>query len=139
MRFVPSSGPPPPPPGEIIVDNGGTGTSSTGTWIPSSGANYYGTQSVYSDQAGATYSFEAAVNGDYEFSMRWTYFNNRCPNVPVRIYNGSTLIDTVWVDQLQNPATWLSLGTYSFTGTARVVLLSQDTCTTNADAVRFVP
>ena len=64
--------------GDIIVDNGDPGTFSTGTWLPSYGANYYGSRSEYSNGANATYSFEADLNGTYEVSLWWTYYNNRC-------------------------------------------------------------
>ena len=54
--------------------------------------------------------------------------------VPVDIYDGSTLIDTVYVNQTANGGKWNSLGTYTFSGTARVVINSQGGCTTSADA-----
>jgi beta propeller repeat protein len=37
--------PPPPPPSEVIVDNDESGTSSTGNWYKSGGANPYGNES----------------------------------------------------------------------------------------------
>jgi hypothetical protein len=40
-----------PPPFEIIVDNGDPGTSSTGTWLVSGGANPYGANSLYTKEA----------------------------------------------------------------------------------------
>ena len=48
----------------------------------------------------------------------------------------NTLIDTVYVDQLTNGEQWNVLGTYDFSGTARVVINSQGGCTTSADAVK---
>ncbi len=71
--------------------------------------------------------------------MRWTYWSNRCTSVPVEIYDGSTLIDMVNVNQLQNDGQWNVLGTYGFNGTARVVINSQGGCTTGANAVKFAP
>ena len=122
----------------IIIDNGGAGTSSTGTWLASYGANYYGTRSEYSKEADATYTFQTAVNGTHAVSLWWTYYNNRCDSVPVEIYNGNTLLDTVYVNQLSNAGQWNELGTYTFSGTARVVIISEGDCTTNADAMRLL-
>jgi hypothetical protein len=60
-------------------------------------------------------------------------------SVPVRIYDGSTLIATVNVDQTTNGGRWNLLGRYSFSGVARVVVVStSSSLTTCSDAVRFV-
>ena len=71
--------------------------------------------------------------------MWWTYWTSRCTSVPVKIYNGSNLLATVPVNQQQPglAGDWNELGTYSFSGTARVVVKAQDGCSANADAVRF--
>jgi hypothetical protein len=69
---------------ESIIDNGDPGTSSTGTWKTSGGPNPYGADSLFANQAGATYSFQnqffdqGVLNVDvYQW---WTYYNNRCTN-----------------------------------------------------------
>jgi hypothetical protein len=60
--------------------------------------------------------------------------------VPVKIYNGSTLLKTVYVNQLQNGGKWNSLGTYSFSTQATVVIESRSgSKSTCADAVKFAP
>jgi hypothetical protein len=41
----------------LILDNGQSGTSFTGTWTTSNGAGFYGTNSVYSKTAGNTYRY----------------------------------------------------------------------------------
>ena len=93
--------------------------------------------SLFSNESGATYTFQAfEVNNTHEVSLWWTYYNNRCVSVPVDIYDGNTLIDTVYVDQLTNGEQWNVLGTYDFSGTARIVINSQGGCTTSADAVK---
>ncbi len=58
--------------------------------------------------------------------------------MPVNIYDGTTLLDTVYVDHLTNGGQWNVLDTYTFTGTATIILRSQGSCTTSVDAVRFV-
>ena len=126
---------------QIIVDNDGPGTSSTGSWKASGGQDYYGTQSVYSRDPGATYIFTANLNGNHNVSMWWTWYSSRCSTVPVEIYDGNTLLNSVEVNQQDQAqaSTWYDLGNYNFSGTARVVVLSQSSgCSTCADAVSFV-
>ena len=123
---------------EEVLDNGDTGTSASGTWTVSAGANAYGSQSLYSKAAGATYSYTLAARGNYEIQMWWTTRSSRSTSVPVEIYDGSTLLDTVYVDQQQAGGQWNSLGVYEFSTQARVVVLSKgDGSTVCADAVRF--
>ncbi len=122
---------------DVIIDNGDPGTTPTGTWLTSGGPNPFDGSSLYSNEAGATYTYEASVNGTQQVSLWWTFFSNRCTSVQVDINDGTTLLDTVTVNQLQNGGQWNLLGTYAFSGTARVVINSQGGCTTSADAVKF--
>jgi hypothetical protein len=123
---------------EIIVDNDEAGTSSTGTWRTSRGANPYGSGSLYSKDGGATYTFEAAIGGVHEVSLWWTEWPSRSTSVPVEIYDGDMLLDTVLVNQTAQGGRWNVLGTYTFSGTARVTVVSEGTYSTCADAVKFV-
>ena len=124
---------------ELIIDNGDAGTSSTGNWLFSGGVDYYGTQSRYSKTAGGTYTYEAALNGNYELSLWWTWYASRCDSVPVEIYDNSTLIDSLTVNQQEDESQWNVLGSYNFNGTASVVITAHgSSCSTNADAVRFI-
>ena len=124
---------------DVIIDNGETGTSSAGTWYNSGGADPYGATSRFSGQAGATYTYQAPLSGSYEVSLWWTVKSNRCDNVAVDIYDGASLVDTVYVDQLADGGRWNDVpDTYTFSTTARVVINSGGGCTTCADAVKFV-
>jgi hypothetical protein len=124
----------------IIIDNGDPGTKASGSWASSSGSGYYGTNSVYSKSVSSTYSFEATCSGPQEVYLWWTYYSNRYTDVPVRIYDGSNLLDTIYINQLESGGKWNLLGTYTFSGKAKVVIFSaSSTKTTSADAVRFVP
>jgi PKD repeat protein len=126
-------------PPEVIVDNGEAGTSSTGNWQVSGGPDPYGDSSLYSKTAGATYSFDAALHGTHEVSLWWTEWPSRSTNVPVEIYDGNTLLDTVLVNQTAQGGQWNVLGTYNFAGTARITIVSEGTYSTCADAVKFNP
>ena len=62
----------------IVIDNGASGTSSTGTWTVATDPNPYGANSLWG-RNGATYTwtFTPAVSGNYEISMWWTYATSR--------------------------------------------------------------
>ena len=127
---------------EVILDNDGPGTSyAGGQWGYSSGADFYGSRSRAEMQNGATYTFQSSTTGEQVVSLWWTYWSSRCTDVPVGIYDGNTLIDTVTVNQQQQSLAgqWNVLDTYTFSNTARVVVRAQSGCSASADAVRFSP
>jgi hypothetical protein len=126
----------------VILDNGGSGASSSGSWKTSGGSGPYGANSLYSKTVGATYTFQSSCSGNQDVYIWYTYYASRYTNVPVKIYNGSTLLKTVYVDQQQkqNAGNWYYIGTYNFSGTAKVVIESKSSsASTSADAVKFVP
>jgi hypothetical protein len=57
--------------------------------------------------------------------------------MPVEIYDGSNHLDTVTVNQRQNGGQWNGLGTFSFSGKMKVIIISKGGCVTSADAVNF--
>jgi hypothetical protein len=120
-----------------VIDNGDSGTSFTGSWKISSGPDPFGDDSLFNKVSGSTYSFESPASGAAEIALWWTYYKNRCTDVPVEIYDDGTLVDTVSVNQQLNGAQWNVIGTYTFTGTAKVVVVSTGGCSTSADAARF--
>ena len=125
---------------EVIVDNDGPGTSyEGGPWGYSSGSNPYGGSSRTEMRPGASYTFEAHITGYYAVSLWWTYWPSRCTNVPVDIYDGDTLLETVQVNHQENHGKWNFIGLYPFnSGTAKVVVRSESSsCSSCADAVSF--
>jgi hypothetical protein len=126
--------------GPIIIDDSDAGAGSSGYWKVSSGAEPYGVRSLYSREASATYRYEAPLTGRFEVALWWTYYSNRCSNVPVKIYDGDVLLSALSVDQLQNGGQWVVIGGFDFTVSAKVVITAQGTgCSTSADAVSFIP
>jgi hypothetical protein len=123
---------------EVIIDNGDDGTFSTGIWKISRYPNPYGNGSLFSRNKGSRYSFEAAISGDYVVSLRWNAHRRSCRSVPVEIYDGNTLLETVEVNQKTDGGQWNELGGYLFNGTALVVVVSQGRCVTSVDGVEFV-
>jgi len=129
---------PPPSPNEIIIDNGDDGTSFTGKWKVSRCPNPYGENSLYSWGREVHYTYQAPVNGTYTVLLWWTEHKSlRRNSVPVEIFDGDTLLDTVYVNQKTNGGQWNVLGQYVFSGTARVVVVSKGDRTTGVYAVRF--
>ncbi len=124
---------------EVIIDNWDESTFFTGTWKISRGLNPYGDESLYSLDYGSRYTFEAALGGNYVISLWWTEHSaSRCSRVPVEIYDGDALLETVEVNQQANGGQWNELGEYLFNGTARVVVVSQGGCSTGVDALEIV-
>ncbi len=128
---------------EVTIDNEdgeAGGASSTGTWLVSGGANHHKANSVYNKTTGKKFMFSADLfNVQYAVFMRWTTWPSRFTNVPVQIHSGSTLLDTVTVNQQRNGGTWVLLGIYTFADTAKVTITAQSGGSTNADAVKFKP
>jgi muramidase (phage lysozyme) len=155
VKFVSSTGT------TLYIDNGKTGTTASGSWTVSSGVKPYGSNSLYSKTNGATYSFtpstsgssstttttttstsgttSTATAGSYQVALWWTATGTRYSNVPVRIYDGSTLLKTVRVNQQRNGGCWNALGTFSFKSQPKVVVVAETAnYSTCADAVKFV-
>lgn len=123
----------------LIIDTGAPGTQAFGEWNPSSGQEPFGQHSLYSRETGAQYEYSTVMNGDCDVSLWWTTLSNRCDDVPIEIYDGNTLIDTVYIDQNVDAGQWNHIGSYTFTGLAVVAVHSGGGCSTCADAVMFTP
>jgi len=124
---------------DVIIDNGGTGTSYTGSWPLSGGTSPYGASSLWS-RNGATYTFAMSGQspGTYEVLMWWSGWSSRATSVPVAInYTGGT--SNITINQQQNPGQWNSLGTFYFDGSGSVMITAAngDTLSTCAGRRTF--
>ena len=133
VRFVPISAL-----DEVVIDNGAPGTSSTGSWKKSGGANPYGYNSLWSREASATYTWSSPLTGTFDVYLRWTLWPSRMTDVPVEVYDGQALLDSAYADQQTAGTQWNYVGTYTFNEGAAVAVISQGPGSTNADAVKFV-
>ena len=79
------------PPVELVIDNGDSGTSATGTWYVSGGVPPIGADNLYSKTPGSIYRYQTPLDGYYEVHLYTTYWNSRCTSVPVRIYDGRSI------------------------------------------------
>ncbi|MBW1931855.1 MAG: DUF1565 domain-containing protein [Deltaproteobacteria bacterium] len=128
-------------PKEIIIDNGDSGASFSGTWQEVSLEPYYGGTLSVSYQGsgeGDSFTFEASINATATVYLMW-YANWTwgSDEVYVEIYDGATVLSTVRVDQTHNGGSWNNMGTYTFTGEAKVVITKDDNLWASVDALKF--
>jgi hypothetical protein len=127
----------------ITIDNGGTGTSFTGTWLVSSSPSPYGSASLYSAGAGLdTYRWTPTIPTTrvYDVYAWWSSLPTRPTAVEYRIaHAGGTAVVTR--NQRTAGGQWVYLGTFQFNaGTAGYVQVSDvNGPGVSADAIRWVP
>ncbi len=123
----------------LVLDDGQSGTSFTGKWSRSSGANPYGSTSLFA-RNGATYSyrFGSVDPGRHGVYAWWTGWPGRSTSVPFEIQHaGGT--SQVSVNQQEGGGKWNLLGNFSFSTSAAVRIVAQGTATTCADAICLLP
>lgn len=125
----------------MVVDDGSSETSYTGSWKISGAGGHFGEDSLWS-RDGSTYSwsFTPAESGTYEVFMWWTDWPSRSTSAPVEI-SYKTGKKRVYVNQRQDGGKWNSLGQYEFAAGSKynVTITSNPApSSTCADAVRFV-
>lgn len=131
--------PPPPPTGEIVIDNGETGTAKQGTWSNSGAPNPYGTNSLYNQKAGSWYSWTRALTepGAYDAYVWWTANATREQAAQYDVATASGVV-TLVKNQRQDGGKWNLLGTYQFSSALKITVRVPHNVSVCADAVRFV-
>jgi len=145
---------PPAPLEEIILDTEMNGVTRTGTaWFQTAniGDSYGGASSAswlapVGDGSQIMEYRPALKNTKYEVFGWWSASANRAANTPYTITHAAGTT-TVFANQQQNNARWVSLGEFTFTGTGNdkvtisnnaTAVSGQATTFVVADAVRFV-
>src|SRR2546426_8298349 len=86
-----------------IADNGTPGYSETGLWATETVPSYGGTEryatSSGTGQNTATWQVQGLTTGFYQVQASWHPYPNQATNAPYSIYDGSTLLQTVAVNQ----------------------------------------
>jgi hypothetical protein len=119
-----------------ILDDGESGFTATGGFAPYPGQGYQGDVTLAAAGTGsetATWTF-TVIPGVYRVAATWFPDANRATNSPFTIFDGTSALATVLVNQQLAPdgfiaagATWQYLGgTYTISGTTLVVQLSND-------------
>ncbi|MHB8150431.1 MAG: PilC/PilY family type IV pilus protein [Desulfobulbia bacterium] len=130
---------------DVILDNKDTAAYAQSGTVKESSAYYeYLSSSYYLDVTGqtATWTTPANLAGDHEVWVWWTISGTRDNNAKYEIFDGAGLKNTVFKNQTVNGGQWISLGTYTFAGTAKgsvKLTRSGNGSSTSADAVKFVP
>ncbi|WP_025321652.1 golvesin C-terminal-like domain-containing protein [Deferrisoma camini] len=139
---VPTPVPGPPAGGEVVVDDGGAGTSFVGLWRPSAMPGGYGSGSLYCvGYRGERYRWTPRLPaaGRYRVFLWWAEGRGRSMRVPVRVRHAGGESETL-VNQRRDGGRWNLLGTFEFRADgSEWVELSGENGQASADAVRFVP
>jgi len=132
---------------EIIVDNLGTGFSTTGTWAESIANDEYAGSSLYSRTLNSSATWTPALPdaGLYEVYVWYSgsIHGNRDTQAQYTVnYSGGS--QTVSINQNQGSGAWVSLGVFKFDAgnSSNVTLLcglDGGESVVIADAVKFVP
>ncbi|WP_406696653.1 tandem-95 repeat protein [Singulisphaera sp. Ch08] len=120
-----------------LTDHGQLGFSQIGPWTSAEVGGYGGSVDFVPSGDGSaktTWFTDGLEPGTYEIHVTWLAGGNRASNAPYRIYDGNTLLKTVWIDQRNAPAgtntqgnvVFQSLGTATIVGTSLRVVLSND-------------
>jgi hypothetical protein len=137
------------PPVIQVLDDGDAGFHTVGDWTRWTGQGYQG--DVHSAAPGtgsgiAAWTFQGILPGMYRVSATWTDNPNRATNSPFGIFDGSTLLATVLVNQRMAPkgfselgVWWHDLGTMHVVNGSTLVVQLADNADgfLNADAVRI--
>lgn len=134
-------------------DTDGAGIfDTTAGWTRWTTSGYRGTHLTAPGGGGstsATWTFKGLMPGVYEVWVTWAQAPNRATNAPFSVHDGSTLLNTVYVNQTVPPAThfdggfsYVTLGqSYNVTSGTLVVKLSNNGVASNAyivaDAIRI--
>ena len=136
----------------MTIDDGSTGYAETGGgWSTGSVAGgFQGDYRFHYSGAGSSTASWTATGlspGSYKVQATWTAGANRASNAPFTIFDGSTALGTVAInqrfapnDELANNQRWEDLGTFAVSsGTLKVRLSDAASGVVIADAVRIVP
>ena len=136
--------------GPVIVDNSQPGYSETGSDWLNWASGYGGTLRYHAAGSGtntAVWQATGLTPGYYQVQATWNSDNNHANNAPFSIYDGSTLLQTVLVNQRPAPSGTIVSGkafqkliTVQVTsGSLTVVLSDAGNGYVVADAVRLEP
>ncbi len=118
-----------------IVDDGDAGFSTVGNWYHYFGLGFEGDLHYSFKGMGldvASWNF-TVTPGRYQVSATWAPYPNRATNAPYTIYDGTTSLQTVRVNQRATPndfsdqgAAWETLGTFTIASGTLLVELSDN-------------
>jgi subtilisin family serine protease len=133
----------------FVIDDGDSGYSATAGWSSYVGVGAQGDFSYKAAGTGsqsATWSFSGLAPGQYRVSVTWDPYSNRSIDAPYTVFDGTTSLGTVLVNQQNVPGSftengiyWYDLGSFAVIGNTLVIQLSDAASAGSyliADAVR---
>lgn len=125
---------------ELIMDNGGPGTSSTGSWQRRTKSHGYGADYLFANKAAnRTYRWTATPPAtNYRVYAWWVDKKNQSANVSYTIRYGTGETDTVTKSHKTGGGQWQLLGSYHSTDGQDYVEVSSSSNKFVADAIRWV-
>jgi limonene-1,2-epoxide hydrolase len=117
-----------------IVDNGSSGFTTSGSWGAWNQAGFAGDYQFTTPGTGNTATWKFQVEpGTYRIAGTWIAQSNHATNTPLTIFDGSTQISSLKVNQslapndfAENGANWKNLGVFSVTGNTLRITMSND-------------
>jgi len=123
-----------PPSTQIIDDSSASGFTATSGWIPYGGQGYKNNVHYVGAGSGsevATWTFNVAPGTTYQVAVTYSAQGNRATNAPYTVYDASTSLGTVAVNQQLTPSDfidqgvgWKTLGNFTPSGSTLVVKLT---------------
>ncbi|MDX1948449.1 MAG: choice-of-anchor D domain-containing protein [Pirellulaceae bacterium] len=137
-----------PPAVVRTIDNGASGFTTTGSWTRITGVGRESDMHYANKGNGssvAIWTFTGLEAGTYRVSVTWRQSGSYATNAPFTVYNGTSAVGTVRVNERLAPSgltingsVWRNLGNFAITGNRLVVKLSNNAdARVVADAVRI--
>jgi hypothetical protein len=116
-----------------ILDDSSQGFTTVGSWTGYTGVGYQGNMHFIAPGSGAnlaSWTF-AVTPGQYDVAVTYSWLSNHATNAPYSVFDGTTSLGTVQVNQQVVPSglsdqgvNWTDLGTFNVNSTQLVVQLS---------------
>ena len=126
-----------PLPPLTILNNGGTGTSSVGTWATVTGSNCYGGSALTASGTGSYTFAPRLASGWYRIQIWWNKDWTQSTAVPIVLQTSGGATATMTCDQSSWGGQWNVLTIASLDVNSTVKINVQGALKTCADAVRF--
>jgi len=130
-----------------VIDDGGAGFSSTGSWQTIAGAGYASDArwTAAGSRAASTWTFNGLAPGVYRVAATWLGSQLNTTDAPLSITSGGKVLAGLHVNQQHAPSTftsggasWQNLGTFTIQASSLVIRLTSATSgRVVADAIRL--
>jgi len=116
-------------PAPFVIDDGDSNFFATSGWVSYAGAGAQGDLVYKQSGSGAEYArwtFDTIAPGKYRVAMTWEAYSNRPSDAVYAVYDGSTALATVHVNQQQPPSSFVDNGV-TWQDTGAIYTVTSDT------------